>query len=123
MSTGVTWAKGPWDASIALAYHTGWPTTTVRLVTPDGSSPDVEIGQRNGNRLEAFASLDLRVSRTFPLRIGELTAHAEVTNALNRDNPCCVDYAVTQDGPPYRLLRDAQSWLPVVPSIGVLWKF
>lgn len=123
VSTGVTWAKGPWDASIALAYHTGWPTTTVRLVTPDGSSPDVEIGQRNGNRLEAFASLDLRVSRTFPLRIGELTAHAEVTNALNRDNPCCVDYAVTQDGPPYRLLRDAQSWLPVVPSIGVLWKF
>jgi hypothetical protein len=95
----------------------------VRLVTPDGSSPAVAIGVRNGDRLEAFASLDLRVSRTFPLRIGELTTHAEVTNALNRDNPCCVDYAVTQDGPPYRLLRDAQSWLPLVPSIGVLWKF
>ena len=123
VSTGITWAKAPWDASVALTYHTGWPTTTVRLVTPDGSSPAVAIGVRNGDRLEAFASLDLRVSRTFPLRIGELTAHAEVTNALNRDNPCCVDYAVTQDGPPYRLLRDAQSWLPLVPSIGVLWKF
>jgi outer membrane receptor protein involved in Fe transport len=123
VSTGVTWAKAPWNASLALTYHTGWPTTTVRLVTPDGSSPAVAIGQRNGDRLEAFASLDLRVSRTFPLRIGELTAHAEVTNALNRENPCCVDYSVTQDGPPYRLIRDAQSWLPLVPSIGVLWKF
>jgi outer membrane receptor protein involved in Fe transport len=123
VSAGVTWAKSPWDASIALSYHTGWPTTKVRLSTPDGSSPLVEIGPRNGDRLEAFASLDLRVSRTFPLRIGELTAHAEVTNALNRDNPCCVDYAVTQNGPPYQLLRDPKHWLPIVPSIGVLWKF
>jgi outer membrane receptor protein involved in Fe transport len=123
ISAGVTWAKGPWDASAAITYHTGWPTTKVRLVTPDGSSPAVEIGERNGDRLEAFASLDFRVSRTFPLRLGELDVYAEVTNALNRENPCCVDYSVTQDGPPYQLIRDPQHWLPIVPSIGVLWQF
>jgi outer membrane receptor protein involved in Fe transport len=123
VSAGVTWTKAPWDASVALTYHTGWPTTKVRLVAADGSSPAVEIGERNGDRLEAFASLDFRVSRTFPLRLGDLDVYAEVTNALNRENPCCVDYSVTQDGPPYQLLRDPQHWLPIVPSVGVLWRF
>jgi hypothetical protein len=119
----VTWTRGAWDASLALSYHSGWPTTPVRLVTSDGATPDVVIGPRNSERFADFASLDLRVARTFPLRLGELTAYAELTNALNRANPCCVDYNVVPDDGSYVLERDEDMWLPLVPSIGVLWKF
>jgi outer membrane receptor protein involved in Fe transport len=123
LSAGVTWSKAPWDASLAITYHTGWPTTPVHLADPDGSSPGVVIGERNSDRVSAFASLDFRVARTFPLRIGELTAHVEVTNALNRENPCCVDYSVVQRDSVYVLERDTEHWLPLIPSIGVLWTF
>jgi hypothetical protein len=71
----------------------------------------------------AFASLDLRVARSFELRRGRLSVHAEVTNALNRANPCCVDYGVVERDGTWELTRDEQDWLPVVPSIGVLWTF
>ena len=124
ISAGVTWSKSPWDASIAITYHTGWPTTNVRLADPEGNSPSVVIGDRNAERVEAFASLDLRVARTFPLRLGNLDVFAEVTNALNRENPCCVDYSVQKDEQDhYELERDSKHWLPLVPSFGVLWRF
>jgi outer membrane cobalamin receptor len=120
---GVTWTRAAWDAALAFTYHTGWPTTSVRLAEPDGSSPDVTIGTRNGDRVAAFASLDLRVARSFELKRGKLSVHAEVTNALNRANPCCVDYGVVERDGTWELTRDEQNWLPVVPSIGVLWTF
>ena len=55
--------------------------------------------------------------------VRELTAHVEVTNALNRENPCCVDYSVVQRDSVYVLERDTEHWLPLIPSIGVLWTF
>ena len=88
VSTGVTWAKAPWDASIALAYHTGWPDDdraarhAGRQLARRRDRPAQWRPLSRRSRRSTCAS-----SRTFPLRIGELTAHAEVTNALNRDNP------------------------------------
>ena len=74
-------------------------------------------------RYADFATLDARVSYEWALPRGTLTAHAEVTNAFDRRNPCCTDlYYVDVDGPP-RLERDLRHWLPLVPSVGVLWKF
>ena len=55
---------------------------------------------------------------------GTLTAHLEVTNALDRRNPCCTEltYAVDAGGTP-TLERELRHWLPFIPSVGVLWKF
>ena len=32
---GVAWASGPWQATLAAAWHTGWPTTPVDRGRPD----------------------------------------------------------------------------------------
>jgi len=83
----------------------------------------VVIAERNAARYANFGSVDARVSYEWTLPRGTLTLHAEVTNALNRRNPCCTDleYEVV-DGTP-TLDRELRHWLPLLPSVGVLWKF
>ena len=73
-------------------------------------------------RDEDFLSIDARLSRTFQLKHGELDAWLEVTNLTNRSNPCCVEYSVL-DGPPPVLFKDEDNWLPILPSVGVLWRY
>jgi hypothetical protein len=116
LNAGLGWTHGPWQATVAGQYHTGWPVTSIG-VDADG---DVVIGPRNDSRYAHFGSLDARLSREWPLPRGTLAAHVEVTNALDRRNPCCTDLAYGEDG---TLDRDLRHWLPLVPSIGVLWKF
>jgi hypothetical protein len=120
---GLTWSSGPWHATLAAAYHTGWPTTPVEVVDADAPDAEIVLGRRNSLRFDDYASVDARVSRDFDLSHGELTVFAEVTNAFNRDNPCCVDYSYEYRGDTVVLESEEQHWLPVVPSVGVLWKY
>lgn len=127
-TAGVSRDWHDWSFSAAAIARTGWPKTllladTVQLA--DGTTDlVVSVGTRNGSRHDPFGSLDLRVSRRFDLPKGELTAFAEVTNALNRSNPCCTEYSVGRDenGNPV-LLANEGAWLPLVPSLGVTWRF
>ena len=124
VGAGLTWTDQRWEATAAAMYHTGWPVTPVRLESAAGGATEVSIGPRNADRYAHFATLDLRASREFQLRRGALTVHAELSNALDRNNPCCVDFAVERraDGT-LELRRDYSDWLPLVPSLGALWKF
>ncbi len=119
-NAGLGWAEGAWRATLAGQYHTGWPVTPIGL-DPDGN---VVVGAPNAARYAYFGSLDARVSHEWTLPRGTLTAHAEVTNLLDRRNPCCTDlrYATDADGVA-TLDRERRHWLPLVPSVGVLWKF
>jgi hypothetical protein len=119
---GISWTSDPWTATLAATWHSGWPTTSVRLAEPVSTPPEVLIGDRNDVRLKDFLSVDARVSRTFRLRRGELDAWFEITNLTNRANPCCIDYRVLDGAPPV-LLRDEDHWLPIVPAFGVLWRY
>jgi hypothetical protein len=116
LNAGIGWMHGPWQATVAAQYHTGWPVTPIGL----DATGSVEVGARNDQRYAHYSSLDARLSHDWTLAHGTLTAHAEVTNALDRRNPCCTDLAYGADG---TLARDLRHWLPLVPSIGVLWKF
>lgn len=118
VSAGLKWVKGRWDVTLADTFHTGWPTTPVSLV---GGTP--VVGGRNTERLGSFNSLDVRVSRHFALPKGELEAWAEVTNLANQGNDCCVDYRVLTQPDGVVLDRQVDSWLGLVPSVGVLWKY
>lgn len=108
---GVSWRWGAWNFSAAGEVHTGWPKT---LIT-------TEI---NSSRYSVFHTLDARVSRDFDLRRGSLTAFLEVTNLYNRQNPCCTEYSIPP-GPAgaNELVAREKSWLPIVPSLGVVWRF
>jgi len=119
---GLSWTSDPWIATLAATWHSGWPTTSVRLAEPIDTPPEVLIGTRNDVRFKDFESIDARLSRTFQLKHGELDAWLEITNLTNRSNPCCVEYSVL-DGPPPVLFKDEDNWLPILPSFGVLWRY
>lgn len=121
---GVSWRWGRWDLSAAGEVHTGWPRTSMsgELVRqPDGSDNLVlDVSDRNATRYSVFHSLDVRISREFDLPRGDLTAFLEVTNLYDRPNPCCTEYSVRPDG---SLSSRETRWLPLVPSLGVVWRF
>lgn len=123
VNLGVTWASGPWTATLINSFHSGWPTTLL-TTDPQSGVPSIELSARNRDRFDAFNSLDLRVTRTFLMPRGALDVFVEVSNAFSRENPCCVEYNVTQntDGS-LSYDREVSSWLPLVPSVGVLWRY
>lgn len=108
---GVSWRWGAWDISAAAEAHTGWPRTALG-------------GARNDRRYGVFQTVDARISRDLDVRRGELTAFLEVTNLYNRANPCCAEYSLqpAANGIDELVAREA-NWLPVVPSLGVVWRF
>ena len=123
INLGIVWSKGPWTASLANSYHSGWPTTPLAF---DSASavPRVSEDVRNSSRFAAFNSLDLRVTRVFALSRGALDVFVEVTNATSRSNPCCVQYEPRVDAAGNLTYEaDFDSWLPLVPSAGFLWRY
>jgi hypothetical protein len=120
VNAGLGWAGGPWQATLAAQYHTGWPVTPIGL----DAQGNVVVGERNDRRYTDYGALDARVSYEWTLSRGALTAHFDVTNSLDRRNPCCTDFEYERDaGGTATLERELRHWLPLVPSVGVLWKF
>lgn len=123
LTLGVVWSKGPWTVSLANSYHSGWPRTPLRVEFGAGV-PRVSSGVRNRDHFGSYNSLDLRVTRVFALSRGVLDVFAEVTNATSKANACCVQYRshVNESGSVH-YESDVDSWLPLVPSVGVLWRY
>lgn len=123
VSLGVVWASGPWTVTLADSYHTGWPTTPLELIDVNGV-PELVTERRNTDRFDYFNTLDFRVTRTFALPRGALDVFVEVDNAIDRENPCCSEYEFGQaDDGTTTVTQHVDSWLPLVPSAGVLWRF
>lgn len=128
LSAGISRDWHHWSLSAAAIARSGWPRTVLTGETirdPDGTAHlDLAVGPRNDLRHDVFQSLDVRVSRRFDLPRGELTAFLEVTNLLNRENACCTEYSagLDENGDP-ALIAEQGNWLPLVPSLGVLWRF
>jgi hypothetical protein len=125
LSTGLSYANGPWDATAALEYHSGWPTTEVMLESRLDEDPSavVVLGEINGARFPYYMTLDLRVRRLFAVRRGVLSVYGELGNALDRENRCCTDYSTEFVDGRWVLWRDHRNWLPLLPALGVLWEF
>ncbi len=122
-SGGLSWRGASWEASVAAIWHTGWRTTELELATLE-PFPLVTVGTRNALRLSDFASIDLRIARRFDLEsAGELTAFVEVNNLVKRSNECCVEYQIEDDVDPAILDVEIQDSLPLIPSVGFVWKF
>lgn len=123
VNLGVTWASGPWSATLVNSYHSGWPTTSP-MQDPQTGAPIVDPAARNRSRLQDFNSLDMRLTRTFIMPRGALDVFVELSNTFSRDNACCIEYdpRLNEDGS-ISYDRDVSSWLPIIPSAGVLWRY
>lgn len=128
VKAGINWDWKEWSFSAAGLLHTGWPKTilTVDSVTnPDGSTSLVATtSPRNSRRHSVFHTIDARISRQFDVSRGSLAAFFELTNVYNRKNPCCTSYSMTSDmNGNQALVANEGNWLPILPSLGVLWRF
>lgn len=119
VKAGLSWRWRRWNVSAAGEVHTGWPRTTLYDFTPVSATASAP----NVSRYPVFHTLDARVSREFDVRRGDLDVFLEVSNLYNRQNVCCTEYSVisTAAGPELRAVE--QYWLPLVPSLGFVWRF
>lgn len=123
LKAGLSWRWGGWNFSAAGEVHTGWPRSSLTgelVAQPGGPALVLEASPRNVTRFADFNTLDVRVSREVDVSRGTLTAFLEVSNLYDRANPCCTEYSVAEDG---SLAERHRNWLPLVPSLGVVWRF
>jgi len=114
-TVGADWTRGTWRFAAVAGARRGWPTTRVL---------DTALGERNATRFPTRAFLDLRAERRRPLTTGSLALTFELTNAVNIGNNCCSELVVADDGTGGVIFSTRKSdWLPLVPSVGVLWEF
>jgi hypothetical protein len=115
VTAGIDWLRGNWRLGAVANTHRGWPTTRI---------DDGVLGERNAERFPTRFALDLRAEYRRPLQVGSLAVTFEVTNAVNIGNDCCYELFAVDDGSGNVDFTTEQSdWLPIVPSIGVLWEF
>lgn len=116
---GLLWSGNKWTVSLATTWHTGWPITDLALI-----GDELSTGQLNGSRLPNFSSVDLRASRSFALERSELEWFVELNNALNAENPCCLEFDVELDSTsrPQSLNVSTDNWLAAIPTIGFVWR-
>ncbi len=134
-----------WRLNVAWRLHTGWPTTPLSLMevfeedegTPEGDEgseggeeDDKRLGDSvfvpvlgplNSDRLSTYHRLDLRASRKFRLRKGELTFFIDIQNVYNRQNLSGFDFEI--DETEGTLLAVEERWPGFFPSVGLRWEF
>ncbi len=115
VTVGMDWTRGSWRFGAVASAHRGWPTTRL---------DDSELGARNAARFPTRATLDLRAEYRKPLAIGSIAFTFELMNAINIGNTCCYKLIADDDGGGNVTFTTRSSdWLPLVPSVAVLWEF
>jgi hypothetical protein len=124
ISAGASYRGDRWDLSLTASWHSGWPVTSLELLTLE-PFPLVATGPRNaGGQLGTYTRFDARVARRFALgAVQRLTIFLDVSNLTNRGNDCCVEYEIDEESPVPYLDVSSFTSLPLVPSIGFVWEF
>ena len=114
-----------WNLNLVWTYHSGWPTTPVTSHFEDDPDGEEELvvtfGDLNSKRLPNYHRMDLRLSRSWQLRTGELRAFVEVRNAYNRQSVAGYDVSVDDESGEVDLTPEY--WPGIVPVIGFVWEF
>jgi outer membrane receptor protein involved in Fe transport len=123
LNFGLGWNGERWQLSLGGLWRSGWPTTHVELVaTQDGAV--LYAPTPNAQRLETYLDIDARIARKFWFDGGaSLTVFFELSNALNRRNTCCVEYELDDESEEPVFVTENIRSLPLLPSLGVIWRF
>ena len=123
-----TYALNPrWQFSAAWHFHSGWPTTDVVYSLAPLNSGGRRLVSTNGPiyglRLPDYHRLDLRATRRFKVKLGEVRVFLDVFNAYDRLNLLGYDHRVTVSGTQVTDEKKPREQLPFLPSVGVNWEF
>ncbi len=136
LKLGLAFSPRQWRLHLALEIHTGWPTTG--LTAREGGDDEPEIvpvlGPLYGERLPTYRRLDLRASRRFALRRGDLELYLDVQNVSNAANVRGFDvtFETPSDGqidvdedrlPRSGVTMNRKLWVGLAPSFGIRWSF
>jgi hypothetical protein len=116
-----------WEASVRWNLGSGFPFTQTAGFyenqqfdngigtdyTTQNGSLGVQYGELNKGRLPFYHRLDLSVKRDFEIGKTTLGAVIGITNVYNRENIFYID----------RVSYDIVKQLPILPSIGVSWRW
>ncbi len=116
-----------WEASVRWNLGSGFPFTQTagfyeNLTLDGGIGTDytsqngylgVEYGELNKGRLPYYHRLDLSVKRDFEIGRTTLGAVIGITNVYNRENIFYID----------RVSYDIVNQLPILPSLGISWRW
>jgi hypothetical protein len=114
---GAAWARGAWELSANLLWHSGWRRTAV---SPGSAGASGLLS--DATQWEDYSSLDLRATWTKPLTVGRLRVWADVTNATQRPNPCCSEVVVDRSGAVPSLRSRERGWVPRYAIVGATWE-
>jgi hypothetical protein len=138
LNLDLAWRVNPrWTLNLAFRYHTGWPTTAVMGELQEDDEGEVEpvlvFGPLYGERLPDYHRLDLRVSREWRLRKGNLSFFLDLQNLYDRSNLAGfkVEFEFAQQDGEVVVLPDGsvevikveEHWGGFLPSIGVEWEW
>ena len=79
------------------------------------------LGPLNSDRVSTYHRLDLRASRKFQLRKGELTFFIDIQNVYNRENLSGFDFEIDEEAG--TIVGIDERWPGIFPSIGIRWEF
>jgi outer membrane receptor protein involved in Fe transport len=122
LSAGVAW-EGPRLSLSALGgWHRGWPRTPYVLTQSSEASPgSLALGARNADRWGDYFTLDVRGAWTWRFGRGDLQTTLELTNATNRENPCCTSLEESPAG--QFLTAQTEDWLPIIVNLGFTYRW
>jgi hypothetical protein len=117
---GGDWKGADWTLSASAWLRSGWPITGLSLV-----NDELVAGSFNALRLPDFTSLDVHANRRVVTERGELNWFVEISNLLDHENYCCLDYsyAPASSSGPATLAIERDALLGIVPNIGIRWEF
>ncbi|MBL4587120.1 MAG: TonB-dependent receptor [Flavobacteriales bacterium] len=116
-----------WEASVRWNLGSGFPFTQTagfyeNVQFDDGVNTDyttqngtlgVEYGELNKGRLPFYHRLDISIKRTIEIGTTSLQVVIGVTNTYNRENIFYID----------RVRYERVNQLPILPSLGLSWRF
>jgi outer membrane receptor protein involved in Fe transport len=121
-NAGVVWRRGPWELSAALTWHSGWQST--RLPAEVDDLDTALVLDRNAHELADYFTLDLKAQYTWTWPDQTLELYFELINSTDRGNIGGVEYEIDElDEGGYELIPVGQKLMPLVPAIGVVWRF
>ncbi len=110
LKAGLSWQGERWRLGLKGSYHNGLPTTPFVVDQADLTAT------LYGDRLPSFFSVDAHVSRMIAVPRGNLEVYLDVTNLTNRSNVGGYEYSSATQ-------RDPQEMLPLLPVLGVSWRW
>jgi outer membrane cobalamin receptor len=120
VKAGGDWEGADWTLSASATLRSGWPITGLQLV-----NDELVAGSYNALRLPDFTSLDVRANRRVATERGELNWFIEISNLLDHENYCCLeyDYSPASGSGPASLAVSRDALLGIVPNVGMRWEF